>query len=112
MKKTSWKAFLDEQLKSPTFENEFERETRALQIGLALARRRGELRLSQEAVAAKMGTSAPQVSRTENTPEHVNLKTLLRYAEAVGMDLDFVLTPKAEKKHPRRKTGSRIAASA
>lgn len=111
-KKTDWTRFLEEQQRSPIFREAFERESRALQIGLALARRRNELQLSQQAIAERMGTSAPQVSRTENTPEHANLQTLLRYAQAVGMDLEFVLTPKAARKERGKKGRSHIAARA
>ena len=42
----------------------------------------------------KMGTSAPQVSRTERKPERANVQTLMRYADAVGMTLDVNLVAK------------------
>jgi ribosome-binding protein aMBF1 (putative translation factor) len=94
MKKTGWDSYLKEQKRNPRFRRAFEEESRALRVGAALAHERSRRGLSQEAVAAKMGTSAPQLSRTERLPEHANLKTLLRYAEVLGMNLDFVLRPK------------------
>ena len=47
--------------------------------------------LTQAEVAEKIGTSAPQLSRTERKPENANMRTLIRYAAAVGMDLDIRL---------------------
>jgi hypothetical protein len=41
-----------------------------------------------------MGTSAPQVSRTERKPERANVQTLMRYADAVGMMLHVNLVGK------------------
>lgn len=49
---------------------------------------------AQEQVARQIGTSAPQVSRTEHRPEHANVQTLMRYADAVGMTLDVKLVAK------------------
>jgi DNA-binding XRE family transcriptional regulator len=55
-----------------------------LNIGVALADQRKKMGLTQEAIAKKIGSSAPQVSRTERRPEHSNIRTLVRYAAAVG----------------------------
>jgi len=48
-------------------------------------------------LARKMGTSTPQLSRTERRPENVNMRTLMRYAKAVGMDLDIRLVVRRAK---------------
>jgi hypothetical protein len=45
-------------------------------------------------IRKKIGTSPPQLSRTERRPENVNMRTLIRYAEAVGMNLDVRLIAK------------------
>jgi len=65
-----------------------------LKIGLALTRQRKKKGLTQEQVARQVGTSAPQLSRTERRPERANMRTLMRYAEAVGMELDVRLVTK------------------
>ena len=62
-----------------------------MKIGLALANQRRQKGLTQAEVAEKIGTSAPQLSRTERKPENANMRTLIRYAAAVGMDLDIRL---------------------
>jgi transcriptional regulator with XRE-family HTH domain len=73
----------------------YEAETKVLRIGLELANQRKSKGMTQEEVAKKIGTSAPQLSRTERRPENVTMRTLIRYAEAVGMDLDIRLVTKA-----------------
>jgi len=89
----SWDAYLNQQLKNPKIKRAFEEETKALNIGIELARQRERKDLTQEDVAKKIGTSAPHVSRTERNPEHANVQSLMRYAEAVGMRLDIRLLP-------------------
>lgn len=99
--KTSWDRYLEEQLKDPKVRQAFEEESRILSVGQALAAARKKQGLTQERVAELVGTSAPQLSRTERRPEHATLRTLLRYADAVGMDISFKLRPRASKeRHP------------
>jgi len=92
--KSSWDAYLEQQLKKPKVRRAFEEENRVLNIGIALARERKRKGLTQEEVARQIGTSAPQVSRTERKPERTNVQTLMRYADAVGMTLDMKLVAK------------------
>ncbi len=72
----------------------FEEEKKVLNLGIALAQERRRKRLTQEDVAKRIGTSAPQVSRTERKPERTNVRTLMRYAEAIGLKLDVRLVSK------------------
>jgi ribosome-binding protein aMBF1 (putative translation factor) len=92
--KSSWDAYLEQQLKKPEVRKAFEEENRLLNIGIALARERKRKGLTQEEVARQIGTSAPQVSRTEHKPERTNVRTLMRYADAVGMRLRMKLVAK------------------
>jgi DNA-binding phage protein len=93
--KTAWDRYVKKQLKTPAVRQAFEEETKALTIGLQLANQRKRKGLTQAQVAKKIGTSTPQLSRTERRPENVNMRTLMRYAEAVGMDLDIKLVARA-----------------
>jgi DNA-binding phage protein len=93
--KTAWDKYVKQELKKPVVRCAYEEETTVLSIGLELANQRKRKGMTQEEVARKMGTSAPQLSRTERRPENVNMRTLLRYAEAVGMDLDIRLVARA-----------------
>jgi len=92
--KTAWDDYLDQQLTVPSVRQAYEEETKVLSIGLQLANQRKRRGLTQAELAKKIGTSTPQLSRTERRPENVNMRTLIRYAEAVGMDLDVRLIAK------------------
>ena len=92
--KTEWDSYLDQQLANPAVRQAFEEETKVLSIGIELAKQRKRAGLTQAELAKKIGTSTPQLSRTERRPENVNMRTLIRYAEAVGMNLDVRLVAK------------------
>jgi DNA-binding XRE family transcriptional regulator len=92
--KTEWDSYLDQQLANPAVRQAFEEETKVLSIGMELAKQRKRAGLTQAELAKKIGTSTPQLSRTERRPENVNMRTLIRYAEAVGMNLDVRLVAK------------------
>ena len=88
---TSWDRYVKKELRKPAVRRAYEEETRVLKIGLELANQRRRRGLTQAEVARRIGTSAPQLSRTERRPENANMRTLMRYAAAVGMDLDIRL---------------------
>jgi DNA-binding phage protein len=92
--KTAWDEFVEEQLKDPVIRATYEEETRVLTIGLELAKQRKRKGLTQAQLAAAMGTSTPQLSRTERRPENATMRTLMRYADAMGMELDVKLVAK------------------
>lgn len=92
--KTAWDSYLDQQLANPSIRQAYEEETKVLSIGLELAKQRKRKGMTQADLAKKIGTSTPQLSRTERRPENVNMRTLIRYAEAVGMNLDVRLVAK------------------
>ena len=92
--KTEWDSYLDQQLTNPTVRQAYEEEAKVLSIGVQLAKQRKRKGFTQAELAKKIGTSPPQLSRTERRPENVNLRTLIRYAEAVGMNLDVRLIAK------------------
>lgn len=89
--KTAWDSYAKRQLKKPAVRQAYEEETKVLSIGLQLANHRKRKGLTQAQVAKRIGTSTPQLSRTERRPENVNMRTLMRYAYAVGMDIDIRL---------------------
>jgi HTH-type transcriptional regulator/antitoxin HipB len=92
--KTAWDSYLDQQLTNPSIRQAYEEETKVLSIGVQLAKQRKRKGLTQAELAKKIGTSTPQLSRTKRRPENVNMRTLIRYAEAVGMNLDIRLIAK------------------
>jgi predicted transcriptional regulator len=58
-----------------------------------LVARRRAAGLSQDEVAARMGTSQPAVARLEAGQADARMSTLQRYAGAVGAQLRFGLDP-------------------
>jgi DNA-binding phage protein len=92
--KTAWDNYVKHELEKPEVRRAYEEETKVLSIGLELANQRKRRGMTQAEVARKVGTSAPQLSRTERRPENANMRTLMRYAEAIGMDLDIRLVAK------------------
>ncbi len=92
--KTAWDSYLDQQLTNRSVRQAYDEETKVLSIGLQLAKQRKRKGLTQAELAKKIGTSTPQLSRTERRPENVNMRTLIRYAEAIGMNLDVRLVAK------------------
>lgn len=88
---TAWDRYVKQELRKPAVGKAYEEETSVLKIGLELANQRKLKGLTQAEVARRIGTSAPQLSRTERRPESANIRTLMRYAAAVGMDLDIRL---------------------
>jgi DNA-binding phage protein len=89
--KSTWDSYLEQQFENPTVRQAYEQESKVLSIGLQLAEQRKLKGMTQAEVAKKMGTSTPQLSRTERRPENVNMRTLMRYAHAVDMELDVRL---------------------
>ena len=50
--------------------------------------------LTQEAVAARMGTTKSTISRLESAGKHApSLTSLKKYADAVGCNIQFKLVP-------------------
>lgn len=109
--KAKWDDYLKSQLRDKEFREIYNQELKVLEIGVALANERQKRGLSQEGLASKMGTSAPQLSRTEHSPDRANVKTLLRYADAMDLELKFVLRPKPPKSARRRVKGSESASA-
>lgn len=75
----------------------------ALEYALAheMLSARARAALTQDAVAAKMGTTKSAVSRLESAGKHApSLATLKRYALAVGCDLQVRLVPHARPARP------------
>lgn len=64
------------------------------QLANQMLKARSRARLTQDAVAERMGTTKSAVSRLESAGKHVpSLTTLRRYAEAVGCELQVKRVP-------------------
>ena len=74
---------------------EFEALAPEFELARELIMARAKAGLSQEELAKRMGTSQPTVARLESGHKP-SLKTLERYASAVGMKVDIHLVPAGE----------------
>ncbi|KXN75832.1 helix-turn-helix domain-containing protein [Lactobacillus johnsonii] len=86
MNNVSFNDYLKDQLKNPTFKQEFDNETTKLESAIALTKVRKEYGLSQRelAVAAKVPQSTiARIEKGSNT----SIETLTKIANALGKQL-------------------------
>ncbi len=80
-----------------------------LELAGALKKARVEANLTQEVVADRMETQKPVVARIEaaggKAKHSPSLKTLLKYANAIGCDLKIRLVPRKGFKKAKRAAG-------
>lgn len=82
-KTTNWDRYYARQMKDATTRRLVEDDLRALRVGVQLARLRQEAGLTQTQLAAKVGMSAPNISRIESSPEqNLILQTLVKLSGA------------------------------
>ena len=91
MKTIPFKKLRDEWMKDPAFRNEYERLKPEFELALALIKARANAGLTQAQVARKMRTTQSVVARIESGRNPPNLKTLERYATAVGRRIEVRL---------------------
>jgi len=68
------------------------------ELARELAERRRGAGMTQSELAKRMGTSQAQVTRFESGAD-TRMSTVARYAAAVGMKVDWTLTPVGQPKH-------------
>ena len=67
-----------------------------LELVQALETRRAELGLSRSAIARQLGVAQPMISRLfSGQIENVELKTMIRVADALDADLELSIRPRA-----------------
>jgi hypothetical protein len=82
------------------------------ELARQLAERRRAAGLTQVAIAERMGTSQGQVTRFECGAD-ARLSTVARYAAALGVQIDWIITPVRPTRRPvSRTTKERRRASA
>ncbi len=100
MKTTSYRSFLQEQLRDPEVRKEYD----AVDVEFALAREIIALRLqrnlTQRQLAEKAGTSQPAIARVESgSYRNLSLAFLRRLAEALGAEPEIHLRTKTPSEH-------------
>ena len=104
------KELLAEQLKDPAFRKAWEESEPAYQ----LKRLRILKKISQEQLAAQVGTRQPSIARLENGEGFKNLTFVRRVAEALDAEVQIIIKPKSDKaityNLPKRKRKKKVAA--
>lgn len=97
---TDFDKFEAELLGKPGIKKEYDALTPKYAVIRELIQRRNELHLSQRELARMIGTRQPAISRLEAGDYNARLETLVKVAEALG--LEFSLKP---RKDERRSAG-------
>jgi transcriptional regulator with XRE-family HTH domain len=98
-KRTNWEEYYKQQTSDPGLRQLVEDEIKMLRIGVQLAILRQEKGLTQTQLAAKVGMSAPNISRIESSPaQNLTLGTLVKLFGA--LDHEVTISP---RKRPRRR---------
>ena len=79
-------------LADPAVKREYDRLGPQFEIATELIRARVRAGLSQSELAARMGTSQSAIARLESGQSLPSTKTLLRFAEATGSEVELKLT--------------------
>jgi DNA-binding Xre family transcriptional regulator len=95
-KRTNWDQYFRDQMRDPVTRQFVEEEIKALRVGAQLARLRQDAGLTQMQLAAKVGMSAPNVSRIESSPgQNLTLGTLVKLFGA--LDHDITISPRKRR---------------
>ena len=106
---TRWKRFYKKQMEDERLRKLVERELENLQLGVQIAKLRGEEKLSQTKLAARAEMSAPKISAIENEPRTLTIATLIRVAHALGSKVEIRLVRQKKSKLQARRRPARAA---
>lgn len=90
---STYRDFLDEQLKDPKFRAEYEELEPEFAIIRAMIEARQSAGLTQKQLAEKTGIDQSEISRYENGNGNPSLRTLQRLAQGMGMRMKLEFVP-------------------
>ena len=96
----------DEWMQDPAFRAEYEALAPEFALAKALIEARANAGLTQAEVAERMGTTQSVVARIESGRNPPNLRTLEKYAHAVGTRISVSLVPSAIEAIPHHHIAS------
>lgn len=89
-KMTNWDLYYQKQMGDPEMRSLVEEELKVLRVGIQIAKLRQQKGISQTELAARIGMSAPNISRIENSPgQNITLGTLVKLARALGREVEI-----------------------
>jgi transcriptional regulator with XRE-family HTH domain len=87
----------DEQLADPNFKAEWQRLAPAREFAATLLRYRTEHKLSQRALAQKLGVSQPRVVKLESGEHNPDVDTIINAARRLGIEFVLDVAPASRK---------------
>lgn len=96
-KKTFDALVVEEQLADPSFKAEWQRLAPAREFAATLLRYRAEHKLSQRALAKKLGVSQPRVVKLESGEHNPEIDTIINAARRLGIEFVLDVAPTAHK---------------
>ena len=83
----------DRWLKTPRYKQEFDISQMEFELARHLIQARIQSGLSQEQLAAKMGTSQSTIARLESGSSMPSMRTLTKFAQATNSQLQILFKP-------------------
>ena len=83
----SFERYLDQQLKDPEFKRGYEEEGRKLEVALQVIQLRKKKKMSQAALAKKIGTRQSNIARLESGQQNLTIEMLEKIARAFNQNL-------------------------
>lgn len=87
----------DEQLADPSFRAEWQRLAPAREFAATLLRYRAEHKLSQRALAKKLGVSQPRVVKLESGEHNPGVDTIINAVRRLGIEFVLDVAPAGRK---------------
>lgn len=87
----------EEQLKDPSFKAEWQRLAPARELAATLLRYRAEHKLSQRALAEKLGVSQPRVVKLESGEHNPEIDTIINAVRQLGIEFALDVAPASRK---------------
>lgn len=87
----------EEQLADPSFRAEWQRLAPAREFAATLLRYRAEHKLSQRALAKKLGVSQPRVVKLESGEHNPEVDTIINAVRRLGIEFVLDVTPAGRK---------------
>lgn len=92
--------FLEKAMKRPGFKEAYEERKEVYDLIREMLMAREKAGLTQDEIAAKMGTTKSAISRMEASGKHIpSLITLKKYAQAVGCQLVIKFIPEPKDRY-------------
>lgn len=87
----------EEQLAAPSFKAEWQRLAPAREFAATLLRYRAEHKLSQRALAKKLGISQPRVVKLESGEHNPEIDTIINAVRSLGIEFALDVAPTSRK---------------